>query len=111
MKKKDQVPPPFAGDDAAAIKHYERMKAEEIDAELRHFGIDPRPTIEAVKKLVHDKLEELGDRGSLHEEETHSAAALTERRGGVPAIDPSSFRSRPTSLFPALQALNAVWEH
>jgi len=70
-------PRPFAGKSTKAIiKHYQDMSAAEIDAELQHFGIDPRPTIEAVTKLVHDKLEELGVRGGLHQKKKLAAFSM-----------------------------------
>lgn len=37
----------------AAIARYQKMSAKQVDIELRDAGIDPRPTIEAVKKLIH----------------------------------------------------------
>lgn len=52
-----------------ARQRYEKMTAAEIDAELLHFGIDAGPTIEAVTKLVHAKLEERRARGRLHRQE------------------------------------------
>ena len=45
----------------AIIRRYEKMAVEEIDAELREAGVDPRPTIDTVNDLVDDKLEELGE--------------------------------------------------
>ena len=35
---------------------YESMDEAEINEELRKAGIDPRPTIDAVKQLVRQKL-------------------------------------------------------
>lgn len=35
---------------------YESMRIEEVNEELRNFGIDPRPTIDAVKELVRQNL-------------------------------------------------------
>ena len=43
-------------DDADAIALYESMSSEELDAELAMAGIDPEPTIKAVKKLIREKL-------------------------------------------------------
>lgn len=45
--------------DFDAIERYERMSAEEIDAELRAHSIDPQPTVKAVLALVDAKLKEL----------------------------------------------------
>lgn len=50
--------------DLAAIRRYENMSADEINAELRTYGIDPQPTIKAVTTLVRKKLEELNARRS-----------------------------------------------
>jgi hypothetical protein len=42
----------------AEIRRYETMPIEEVNAELARLGIDPQPTIDAVKKLVEAKLKE-----------------------------------------------------
>jgi len=45
--------------DIEAVKRYESMSSEEIDAELKQYGIDPAPTITAVNGIVSAKLAEL----------------------------------------------------
>lgn len=52
MATKDTVAGKENAVDADAIKHYESMSPEEIDAELKQHGIDPLPTIAKVKELV-----------------------------------------------------------
>jgi len=40
------------------ITRYEAMTAEEVHTELARYGIDPRPTIEVVKRLVIERLDD-----------------------------------------------------
>ncbi|HEX2833700.1 MAG TPA: hypothetical protein VHW00_11865 [Thermoanaerobaculia bacterium] len=42
----------------AEIAEFESMPIEEIDARLASLGIDARPTVEAVKRLVDEALEQ-----------------------------------------------------
>lgn len=60
---------------AAIIKHYEDMSAADIEAELRGAGVDPRPTIDAVTKLVNERLEEWRSRRGLHGQEAEAPVA------------------------------------
>lgn len=55
---------------AREIAHYEQMPPEEVQRQLHRLGIDPKPTIEAVTRLVRKKLEEWHSRGLLHPQET-----------------------------------------
>jgi hypothetical protein len=49
-----------------AVAVYEKKPIEEIRAELRAHGIDPAPTIAAVKALIIDALRRRSDRRSDH---------------------------------------------
>ena len=40
------------------IRRYETMPIEQVNAELAERGIDPQPTIDAVKKIVNEKLKQ-----------------------------------------------------
>jgi hypothetical protein len=40
----------------AGVSHYETLPLDQVREELRTAGIDPAPTIAAVKKLVEDSL-------------------------------------------------------
>lgn len=40
----------------AEIARFESMSSDEVDAELLRLEINPDPTIEAVKRLVQEKL-------------------------------------------------------
>ena len=42
---------------------YEHMSAEEVAAELQEHGIDPRPTIDAVTRLVRSSVAEWAPAG------------------------------------------------
>lgn len=44
-----------AGSDEAALR-YETMPLEEVHEELRAAGINPAPTIAAVKQLIEDRI-------------------------------------------------------
>lgn len=39
-----------------AVLHLESLPAEQVQAELFEAGVDPRPAIEAVKRLLREKL-------------------------------------------------------
>jgi len=38
------------------IAYYASLSAEQVDIELKNAGIDPAPTIEAIEKLMREKL-------------------------------------------------------
>jgi hypothetical protein len=66
-KKKSEAPPEADREECdPAIAVYELKPIEEIRAELHAFGIDPGPTIAAVKALIIDALRRRGDRGWDH---------------------------------------------
>jgi hypothetical protein len=46
-------------EERAVVARYEAMSKEEIVIELRNAGIDPQPTIDAVRELVRRKLAEV----------------------------------------------------
>jgi hypothetical protein len=52
---RDARPPRVAVPDAG-VSHYETLPLDQVHEELRTAGIDPAPTIAAVKKLVEDSL-------------------------------------------------------
>lgn len=47
-----------------AIALYESMPNEEVEKELQRAGINPQPTVEAVKNLIREKLKTLTCRES-----------------------------------------------
>jgi len=47
---------PAGIDHDSAIERYETMPAEQVNEELRQAGIDPRPTIETVRRLLDKHL-------------------------------------------------------
>jgi hypothetical protein len=57
----------MAGQPDLDICRYESMSGEQVTAELKWRGIDPRPTIASVTSLVRQKLEEFRQRGLLPE--------------------------------------------
>jgi hypothetical protein len=66
-KRKSDAPSEERGEELdPAIVVYEKKPIEEIRAELRAYGIDPTPTIAAVKALIIDALRRRGDRGLDH---------------------------------------------
>jgi hypothetical protein len=91
----DKMKPLSSTPTAQIIKHYEDMSAADIAAELASKGLDPRPTIEAVTRLVHGKLDEWR-RGGLHAEKTMNTAAGFSR--AVPVTPPAS-RLTPRPYF------------
>jgi hypothetical protein len=66
----DDSDPEFSYTSDPEIERYERMSPEEVQRQLERLGIDPQPTIDAVTKLVREKLEEWEKWGLLHPEET-----------------------------------------
>jgi hypothetical protein len=50
----------------SAIARYETMPLERVERELHNAGIDPRPTIAAVKALVAKTLRHKRERRSVH---------------------------------------------
>jgi hypothetical protein len=69
-----------------AVSHYETLPLDEVREELKIAGIDPAPTIAAVKKLVEDSL---AKSKQPHPEPTKSqsrAAASPLHRSSVAAV-------------------------
>jgi len=62
MKKNHSAKTDEASADAEAIKRYENMSPEAIDAELKRNGINPARAISTVTRLVQKKLAEVAAR-------------------------------------------------
>jgi hypothetical protein len=71
----------------SAIARYETMPLEHVERELHDAGIDPRPTVAAVKALVAKTLRHKRERRSVHGTE----AAGTRH----PAPEPLRFFFQP----------------
>jgi hypothetical protein len=69
---------------AREIAHYEHMSPEEVQRQLDRLGIDPKPTIEAVTRLVREKLEEWHSRGLLHPQKPFVTHVFAESPGHDP---------------------------
>jgi hypothetical protein len=72
---KPPLPLPAADQDSA-ITRYETMPIEDVERELHDAGIDPRPTVAAVKALIADALRRTRDRRSVHVEALMTCIAL-----------------------------------
>lgn len=107
-------PSPSTRNASQIIKHYEDMSAADIEAELASKGLDPRPTIEAVTRLVQGKLDEWR-RGGLHQEKIMKAVAeIATSSRAVPAT-PAANRLNPrrnyTPPLPVTVIPAIFWEH
>jgi hypothetical protein len=74
--------PDFSYTSDPEIERYERMSHEEVQKQLERLGIDPQPTIDAVTKLVREKIAEWENRGLLHPEKAPLTSVSASGAGG-----------------------------
>lgn len=79
---------------ADAVTRYETAPLADIHEELRQVGIDPAPTIAAVKKLVEDSLVKTNRAGA-------ASTAVASRR----VVD------RPAPFFVSAVSDDSEWNH
>jgi hypothetical protein len=90
MRKVNTKPPSVVPDEEPdpAIALYETMPIEQVKAELKRSGIDPRETIATIKELVNERLRRRHDRRSHHLETFVAFLRDFTKWTTVPAVCP-----------------------